>query len=471
MPEEKKPKKKIIPKKTIMPEQDPKVRARNFKEVALGYSKEDAMKESERCLQCKKPKCIEGCPVSVPIPQFINEVKNGDLEKAIEIIKTKNLLPAVCGRVCPQESQCEEQCIVGKKNEPVGIGRLERFVADYYLSKQTNGDSPPKAAPTGKKVAVIGSGPSGLTVAYDAALAGHEVTIYEAFHEPGGVLIYGIPEFRLPKAIVAKEIAALKSMGVKIVLNAVVGKLIDVDEIMQDHDACYIATGAGLPSFMNMPGENLNGVYSANEYLTRVNLMKAFTFPENDTPIKQGKRVAVVGGGNVAMDSVRTAMRLGAEEAMIIYRRSEEEMPARLEEVHHAKEEGVRFELLTNPVEIIGDENGWVKAVKCVRMELSEPDESGRRKPVKIEGSEFDIPIDVIILAVGTGPNPLVPQGTKNLELVGKGYIKADPETGATSRKGVYAGGDIVTGAATVISAMGAGRKAAASMNEYLKSN
>lgn len=467
MSEDKKPKKKIIPKKTPMPEQDPKERARNFKEVALGYSREDALKESERCLQCKKPKCVAGCPVGVPIPEFIAAVREDDFDKAIDIIKTRNLLPAVCGRVCPQESQCEGVCLVGKKNEPVGIGRLERFVADTYLAKGSNGVVK-TAASTGKKVAVVGSGPSGLTVAYDAALAGHDVTIYEAFHEPGGVLVYGIPEFRLPKAIVAKEIDVLKKMGVKIVLNAVVGKLIDVDEIMQDHDACFIATGAGLPSFMGMPGENLNGVYSANEYLTRVNLMKAFTFPENDTPIKKGKRVAVVGGGNVAMDSVRTAMRLGADEAMIIYRRSEEEMPARLEEVHHAKEEGVRFELLTNPIEIIGDDNGWVKAVKCVKMELSEPDESGRRRPVKIEGSEFEIPIDVIILAVGTGPNPLVPQGTKNLDLTGKGYIKADPETGATSREGVYAGGDIVTGAATVISAMGAGRMAAAAMNEYL---
>ena len=466
MAEEKKPKKKIIPKKTPMPEQDPKERARNFKEVSLGYSKEDALAEAERCLQCKKPKCIDGCPVGVPIPQFIAQVKEGNFDEAIKTIKTKNLLPAVCGRVCPQESQCEARCIVGKKNEPVGIGRLERFVADTFLAK--NDDTPIKTAPaTGKKVAVVGSGPSGLTVAYDAALAGHEVTIFEAFHEPGGVLIYGIPEFRLPKALVAKEIAALKRMGVKMELNAVVGKLIDVDEIMQDFDACYIATGAGLPSFMNMPGENLNGVYSANEYLTRVNLMKAYTFPENDTPIKKGERVAVVGGGNVAMDSVRTAKRLGADDAMIIYRRSEEEMPARLEEVHHAKEEGVNFNLLTNPIEIIDDGNGWVKAVKCIKMELSEPDDSGRRRPNPIKGSEFDIPIDVIIIAVGTGPNPLVPQGTKNLDLTDRGYIKAD-DSGITSRAGVYAGGDIVTGAATVISAMGAGRMAAASMNEFL---
>lgn len=464
--EEKKPAKKIIPKKTPIPEQDPKVRAKNFEEVALGYSEELALLEAERCLQCKKPKCIEGCPVSVPIPEFIAAVKEKDYKKAIAVIKSRNLLPAVCGRVCPQESQCENLCIVGKKNEPVGIGRLERFVADWQLA-QPNGSAPEKPKPTGKKVAIVGSGPSGLTAAFDLAKMGHDVTIFEAFHEAGGVLIYGIPEFRLPKKIVAKEIDALKQIGVKIELNSVVGKLIDVDEIMHDFDACFIGTGAGLPAFLGVPGENYNGVYSANEFLTRVNLMKAYDFPKFDTPIKVGKRVAVVGGGNVAMDAVRTALRLGADEAIIVYRRSMEEMPARAEEVHHAKEEGVRFEVLTNPIEIIG-EKGWVKSLKCQRMELSEPDESGRRKPIAIKGSEFEMPVDIVIMAVGTGPNPLVPQSTKGMELTKRGYIKADEETGATTKKGVFAGGDIVTGSATVISAMGAGRKAAKAIADYL---
>ena len=467
--EQKKPAKKIIPKKTPIPEQDPKVRAKNFEEVALGYSEELALLEAERCLQCKKPQCMEGCPVSVPIPEFIAAVKEKDYKKAIAVIKSRNLLPAVCGRVCPQENQCEKVCIVGKKNEPVGIGRLERFVADWQLA-QPNGTAPEKPKPTGKKVAIVGSGPAGLTAAFDLAKLGHDVTIFEAFHEAGGVLIYGIPEFRLPKKIVAKEIDALKQIGVKIELNSVVGKLIDVDEIMQDFDACFIGTGAGLPAFLGVPGENYNGVYSANEFLTRVNLMKAYDFPKFDTPIKVGKRVAVVGGGNVAMDAVRTALRLGADEAIIVYRRSMEEMPARSEEVHHAKEEGVRFEVLTNPIEIVG-ENGWVKALKCQRMELSEPDESGRRKPIAIKGSEFEMPVDIVIMAVGTGPNPLVPQSTKGMELTKRGYIKADEETGATTKKGVFAGGDIVTGSATVISAMGAGRKAAKAIADYLTTN
>lgn len=462
-----KPAKKIIPKRTPMPEQDPNVRNKNFTEVSLGYTDEQAMAEAARCLGCKKPACVEGCPVNVPIPQFIKALIEEGPQKAIAVIKEKNILPAVCGRVCPQETQCEQRCIVGKKHEPVAIGRLERYVADIALK----GDSPAPAlpAPTGRKVAVVGSGPAGLTCASDLARMGHKVTIFEAFHAPGGVLFYGIPEFRLPKAIVMKEIDGLRAMGVTIELNSVVGKLMSVDEIMKEFDACFIGTGAGLPKFMNIPGENLNGVYSANEFLTRVNLMRAYTFPEFDTPIKVGTRVAVVGGGNVAMDGVRTAKRLGAAEASIIYRRSEEEMPARREEVHHAKEEGIKFEMLTNPVRIIG-ENGWVTAIECQRMELSEPDASGRRKPVVKPGSEFQLPVDIVIMAIGTGANPLVPESTKELAKSKWGYIIADEETGRTNMPGVYAGGDIVTGSATVISAMGAGRKAAKAINEYLAS-
>jgi glutamate synthase (NADPH/NADH) small chain len=457
---------KIISDKTPIPEQAPEKRRYNFKEVALGYTAELAMREAARCLQCKKPLCVEGCPVRIPIPQFIKAIKEGDFERAIEIIKTASFLPAVCGRVCPQEDQCEKSCTLGKKAEAVAIGRLERFAADYALKISKNG-RPEMIEPTGKKVAIVGSGPSGLTCAYDLARLGHKVTIFEAFHEAGGVLMYGIPEFRLPKEIVAHEIKLLKKMGIDIITNAVVGKLITIDEIMEEFDACFIGTGAGLPKFMNIEGENLNGVYSANEFLTRVNLMRAYEFPEYDTPVKKGERVAVIGGGNVAMDSVRTALRLGAKEAVIIYRRSEKEMPARKEEICHAKEEGVRFELCTAPLRIIG-EDGWVKEIECVRMDLCEADESGRRRPKPMEGSEFRIPVDTVIVAIGTGPNPLVPKSAKNLALNKCGYIVADEETGRTNREGVFAGGDIVTGAATVILAMGAGKKAAAAIHEYL---
>ncbi len=458
--------KKIIPKKTPIPEQDPAIRRTNFKEVALGYSEEQAVLEASRCLQCKKPSCVTGCPVGVPIPRFIKAVHERDFKRAIQIIKEANLLPAVCGRVCPQENQCEKLCTLAKKFDPVGIGRLERFTADWDRS-QGNGQQPGIPASTGRKAAIVGSGPSGLTCAYDLAKQGHQVTIYEALHEPGGVLIYGIPEFRLPKEIVAREIESLKRMGVTISTNAVVGKLIAVDEIMQEFDACYIGTGAGLPRFMHIPGENLNGVYSANEFLTRINLMRAYQFPEYDTPVRRGSRVVVVGGGNVAMDSARTALRLGAETVTMVYRRSLTELPARKEEVHHAQEEGIVFELCTNPVKILG-KDGNVDAIECVRMDLCELDESGRKKPKPVAGSEFTIACDVVIIAVGTGANPLIAQSARNLQVTKHKYIMANEDTCSTSIAGVYAGGDIVTGAATVISAMGAGRKAAKAMHEYM---
>ena len=460
--------KTIVPKKTPIPEQPPQIRRSNFEEVSLGYTPEQAKQEAERCLQCKKPACVKGCPVNVPIPRFIKAVQEGDFRQAIDIIKEANLLPAVCGRVCPQESQCEKNCVLGKKFEPVGIGRLERFAADQSL--KNGGLRPPQVAQkSGKKVAVVGSGPSGLTVAYELARQGHSVVIYEALHEPGGVLVYGIPEFRLPKSIVYSEIEVLKKMGVEIMTNAVVGKLMTIDEIMKENDACFIGSGAGLPKFMGIEGENLNGVSSANEFLTRVNLMRAYQFPEYDTPVTRGDRVAVFGGGNVAMDAARTALRIGAEEVILVYRRSLTELPARKEEVHHAQEEGIRFELCTNPVRILGNDQGQVRAIECIRMDLCELDESGRRSPKPVKGSEFEIPVNVAIIALGTGANPLIPQSAKNLQVNKRLYIIADEETGKTSIEGVYAGGDIVTGSATVISAMGAGRKAAKAMNEYLK--
>lgn len=462
-----KKKRKIIPHKTPMPEQDPAVRRRNFQEVALGYTPDLAVREAARCLNCRKPQCIKGCPVNVPIPRFIAAIREGDFAKASAIIKDENLLPAVCGRVCPQERQCEKLCIVGKKNEPVAIGRLERFAADQEIARG-EASLPRRRPPSGMRVAIVGSGPAGLSCAYDLAKYGHKVTIFEALHEAGGVLFYGIPEFRLPKDIVAREITLLREMGVEIRTNAVIGKLLTVDELLEEFDACFISTGAGYPRFMGIPGETLMGVYSANEFLTRVNLMKAYSFPDHDTPIKIGRRIAVVGGGNVAMDAARTALRLGAEDVIIIYRRSEAELPARREEVHHAKEEGLHFELLTNPVRIIG-ENGWVKAIECVRMDLCELDESGRRAPRACKGTEFVIGVDVVIMALGTSANPIVPRSTKGLDLTKRGYIVADDQTGRTSREAVFAGGDIVTGSATVILAMGAGRKAAKAIDEYLR--
>ncbi len=457
--------------KHAMPEQEPKVRARNFDEVTLGYSKETAMAEAERCLNCKKPLCRQGCPVEIDIPAFISHVKEGKFEEALTEIKSVNSLPAVCGRVCPQEEQCEKHCILAKRGESVAIGRLERFVADYSMG-QGETIQPIEYAPDAQKVAIIGSGPAGLAAAGDLAKFGYQVTIFEALHTAGGVLSYGIPEFRLPKdKIVKTEIDNLCKMGVKIEVNSVVGKLVTIDELMEEEgfDSVFIATGAGLPHFMRIPGENLNGVYAANEFLTRCNLMKAYKFPNHATPLHVGKNVAVVGGGNVAMDAARTALRLGAEHVYIVYRRSEAELPARLEEVHHAKDEGIDFKLLNNPVAVVGDEQGWVKGLKCIQMELGEPDSSGRRRPVAIEDSEFELAVDTVVIAIGQGPNPLVQSTTPGLETNKHGNIIADEETGATSKPGVFAGGDIVTGAATVILAMGAGKKAAVAIDQYLK--
>lgn len=464
---EKKAKKERAPRQP-MPEQKPEIRRRNFEEVPLGYSEEMAITEAERCLECKKPTCVEGCPVSVDIPGFISLLKKGEFTKSIRNIWEKNALPAVCGRVCPQEIQCEGKCILGKKGEPVAIGNLERFVADRER-EHGKGDLPPKAAPTGKKVAIVGSGPSGLTVAGDLILKGHDCTIFEAFHKPGGVLVYGIPEFRLPKEIVFSEVNFLERLGVKVECNNVVGRTVSLDELFeQGYDAIYIGVGAGLPSFLNIPGENLIGIYSANEYLTRSNLMKAYLFPEYDTPIAKGKNVAIFGAGNVAMDAARTAMRLGAESVRVVYRRSKEEMPARAAEIHHAGEEGIEFYLLTAPTRFLGDENGRVTGMECIKMELGEPDASGRRRPVPVDGSKFKLDCDLAVIAVGAGPNPLLTQSTDGLKLNQWGYIDADPETGKTSKRGVWAGGDIVTGSATVILAMGAGRQASDSIHDYL---
>ena len=455
-------------KKVPVREQDPKVRATNFEEVCLGYNQEEAMEEAQRCLGCKKPKCVEGCPVSINIPGFIEHIKEGNMEEAYKVIGLSSALPAICGRVCPQESQCEGQCIRGKKGEAVSIGKLERFVADYALEH----DIKPAGAEVknGHKVAVIGSGPSGLTCAGDLAKAGYDVTVFEALHELGGVLVYGIPEFRLPKAIVQKEIDNLKAIGVDVETNMVIGKVLTIDELFEmGNEAVYVGSGAGLPRFMNIPGESLKGVYSANEFLTRINLMKAYK-EGSKTPIQHAKKVAVVGGGNVAMDAARSAKRLGAEEVYIVYRRGMEELPARKEEVEHAEEEGIIFKTLHNPVEILGDEDGLVSGMKCVEMELGEPDESGRRRPIVKEGSEFVLDVDSVIMSIGTSPNPLIRSTTPGLDANNRGCLITKDEKGETTREGVYAGGDAVTGAATVILAMGAGKEAAKAIDEYIKS-
>ncbi len=470
MPEEEKKPKKLVPKKYPMPEQDPKERIHNFNEVPMGQDAQTAIAEAQRCLQCKRGPnrkvCMDGCPVEIEIPAFIKKVQEGDFAEAIKIIRQKQNLPAVCGRVCPYENQCEGFCIVGKKNEPVGIGRLERFLADWERNQPLQGkiDVPP---PTGKKVAVVGGGPAGLTVAGDLAKLGHKVTVFEALQYCGGVLVYGIPEFRLPKAIVYSEVDYIKRSGVEILNDYVIGKLDTVDELLKDYDAVFVGTGAGLPDWTNLPGENLNGIMSANEFLTRVNLMKAFKFPDYDTPVRVGERVVTIGGGNVAMDCARTSLRLGCKESVILYRRSDAELPARREEVHHAQQEGVRFELLAAPVKFIADDCGNVKQVEAIRMQLGEPDASGRRRPIKIEGSNFLIDAQTVLIAIGQSPNPLVPMTTPDLKTTKEGTIAVD-EAGRTSKKGVFAGGDIASGAATVILAMGDGKRAARAMHKYL---
>ncbi|MBQ6808801.1 MAG: NADPH-dependent glutamate synthase [Firmicutes bacterium] len=459
----------MSPNKNPMPEQAPDVRNKNFSEVALGYSPEMAMDEAKRCLNCKNKPCVSGCPVNVRIPEFVALVAEGKFAEAAAVVKSTNNLPAICGRVCPQENQCERQCVRGKKGEPVAIGRLERFVADYVME---HGEQAAEvSAANGHKVAVVGSGPAGLSCAGDLAKRGYAVTVFEALHTPGGVLVYGIPEFRLPKALVRKEIATVENLGVEILTNTVIGKSITLDELLEEEgfEAVFVASGAGLPNFQKIPGENLLGVYSANEFLTRINLMKAYDFPQHATPIKVGRVAAVIGGGNVAMDAARCAKRMGAETVYIVYRRSDAELPARAEEVHHAKEEGILFRLLTNPTQIIGDEQGRVKAMEVVEMELGEPDASGRRRPVKKPGSEYTLDVDTVIIAIGNSPNPLIKATTPGLECQCWGGIVADEETGKTSREAVYAGGDAVTGAATVILAMGAGKKAAAAIHEYIQ--
>ena len=457
----------MSPKKAPMPSQDPNVRNKNFLEVATGYTEEVAIEEAQRCLNCKHRPCVNGCPVHIAIPDFIKEVAQGNFAGAYDVISQSSSLPAVCGRVCPQESQCESKCVRGIKTEPVGIGRLERFVADWHNAQTDVKVNKPES--NGHKVAIVGSGPAGLTCAGDLAKKGYDVTVFEALHLAGGVLVYGIPEFRLPKSIVQKEVDTLKELGVKVETNMVIGRVLSIDELMDDYgfESVFIGSGAGLPRFMNIPGENLCGVYSANEFLTRTNLMKAYK-DDSTTPIMHAKKVAVVGGGNVAMDAARCAKRLGAEEVYIVYRRSEEELPARVEEVHHAKEEGIIFDLLTNPVEILEDENNWVKGMRCVKMELGEPDASGRRRPVEVPGSEFDMELDTVIMSLGTSPNPLISSTTKGLETNKWKCIVADEEHGKTTKEGVFAGGDAVTGAATVILAMGAGKAAAKGIHEYL---
>ena len=453
--------------KVPMPEQDPNVRNKNFDEVALGYTAEMAMEEATRCLNCKNKPCVNGCPVNVPIPEFIAKVAEGDFEGAYEVITSENALPAICGRVCPQENQCEGKCGRGIKGEPVGIGRMERFVADYHMANAKPAEV--NIEKNGKKVAVVGSGPSGITCAGELIKKGYEVTVFEALHKAGGVLSYGIPEFRLPKSLVAKEIKSVEDLGVKIETNVIVGRSVTIDELMEDgYEAVFVGSGAGLPRFLNIPGENYLGVYSANEFLTRVNLMKGYKFPETPTPVKIGKRVAVVGAGNVAMDAARTAKRLGAEEVYIVYRRSEEEAPARLEELHHAKEEGIIFKFLNNPAAIIGDENGWVKGMEVIEQQLGEPDASGRRRPEPIEGSNYVLDVETVVIAIGQSPNPLIRQTTPGLDCEKWGGIIVDEETMESSKENVYAGGDTVTGAATVILAMGAGKRAAAAIDAKL---